>query len=246
MKLSRKTLYSALVLTMLTSASIVPVAQIIPSSTVRAEVKSQPTRPETTTVNIYKLQADSYNIEIVNSNGIANKDGEALPNYDNLGKNVKGLAGVQFKRYKIKDTSQLTDNELKQLTSLELADAKVQTGDLETGISLQQKTDQNGLVTETLDSKTNARYLYVEDVQNSPSNITKAYAVPFILSLPQANSTGTGFLTEINIYPKNVVTDEPKTDKDVKKIRPRRCWLCNRRKIQLVFEINSAFKLRRL
>lgn len=218
MKLSRKTLYSALVLTMLTSASIVPVAQIIPSSTVRAEVKSQPTRPETTTVNIYKLQADSYNIEIVNSNGIANKDGEALPNYDNLGKNVKGLAGVQFKRYKIKDTSQLTDNELKQLTSLELADAKVQTGDLETGISLQQKTDQNGLVTETLDSKTNARYLYVEDVQNSPSNITKAYAVPFILSLPQANSTGTGFLTEINIYPKNVVTDEPKTDKDVKKL----------------------------
>ncbi len=204
--------------TMLTSATVAPVAQIIPSSTVRAEVKSQPTRPETTTVNIYKLQADSYNIEIVNSNGIANKDGEALANYDNLGKNVKGLAGVQFKRYKIKDTSQLTDNELKQLTSLELADAKVQTGDLETGISLQQKTDQNGLVTETLDSKTNARYLYVEDVQNSPSNITKAYAVPFILSLPQANSTGTGFLTEINIYPKNVVTDEPKTDKDVKKL----------------------------
>lgn len=204
--------------TMLTSATVAPVAQIIPSSTVRAEVKSQPTRPETTTVNIYKLQADSYNIEIVNSNGIANKDGEALANYDNLGKNVKGLAGVQFKRYKIKDTSQLTDNELKQLTSLELADAKVQTEDLETGISLQQKTDQNGLVTETLDSKTNARYLYVEDVQNSPSNITKAYAVPFILSLPQANSTGTGFLTEINIYPKNVVTDEPKTDKDVKKL----------------------------
>lgn len=211
-------LYSAMALTMMTSATVAPVAQIIPSSTVRAEVKSQPTRPETTTVNIYKLQADSYNIEIVNSNGIANKDGEALANYDNLGKNVKGLAGVQFKRYKIKDTSQLTDNELKQLTSLELADAKVQTGDLETGISLQQKTDQNGLVTETLDSKTNARYLYVEDVQNSPSNITKAYAVPFILSLPQANSTGTGFLTEINIYPKNVVTDEPKTDKDVKKL----------------------------
>lgn len=218
MKLSRKTLYSAMAFTMLTSATVAPVAQIIPSSTVRAEVKSQPTRPETTTVNIYKLQADSYNIEIVNSNGIANKDGEALANYDNLGKNVKGLAGVQFKRYKIKDTSQLTDNELKQLTSLELADAKVQTGDLETGISLQQKTDQNGLVTETLDSKTNARYLYVEDVKNSPSNITKAYAVPFILSLPQANSTGTGFLTEINIYPKNVVTDEPKTDKDVKKL----------------------------
>ncbi|HEP1529314.1 TPA: SpaH/EbpB family LPXTG-anchored major pilin [Streptococcus pyogenes] len=218
MRLSKKMLYSAMALTMMTSATVAPVAQIIPSSTVRAEVKSQPTRPETTTVNIYKLQADSYNIEIVNSNGIANKDGEALANYDNLGKNVKGLAGVQFKRYKIKDTSQLTDNELKQLTSLELADAKVQTGDLETGISLQQKTDQNGLVTETLDSKTNARYLYVEDVQNSPSNITKAYAVPFILSLPQANSTGTGFLTEINIYPKNVVTDEPKTDKDVKKL----------------------------
>lgn len=218
MAITKKSLYSVMALTMLTGVTIAPVAQLTSRNVVRAEVKSQPTRPDTTTVNIYKLQADSYNTEIVNGNGIANKDGETLTNYDNLGKNVKGLAGVQFKRYKVKDTSHLTDNELKQLTTVELADAKVQTGDLETGISLQQKTDQNGLVTETLDSKTNARYLYIEDVKNSPSNITKAYAVPFVLSLPQANSMGTGFLTEINIYPKNVVTDEPKTDKDVKKL----------------------------
>lgn len=216
MKLSRKTLYSAMAFTMLTSATVAPVAQIIPSSTVRAEVKSQPTRPDTTTVNIYKLQADSYNDQITANNGIQNVDGEKLNSYETLGTSVKGLEGVQFKRYEVKSTSNLSDTELKQLTTVELADAKVGT-DLEQGVSL-TKTNEEGLVSEQLPSSKNVKYLYVEDVKNSPSNITKAYAVPFILSLPQANSTGTGFLTEINIYPKNVVTDEPKTDKDVKKL----------------------------
>lgn len=216
MKLSRKTLYSAMAFTMLTSATVAPVAQIIPSSTVRAEVKSQPTRPDTTTVNIYKLQADSYNDQITANNGIQNVDGEKLNSYERLGTSVKGLEGVQFKRYEVKSTSNLSDTELKQLTTVELADAKVGT-DLEQGVSL-TKTNEEGLVSEQLPSSKNVKYLYVEDVKNSPSNITKAYAVPFILSLPQANSTGTGFLTEINIYPKNVVTDEPKTDKDVKKL----------------------------
>lgn len=202
--------------TMLTSATVAPVAQIIPSSTVRAEVKSQPTRPDTTTVNIYKLQADSYKDQITANNGIQNVDGEKLNSYETLGTSVKGLEGVQFKRYEVKSTSNLSDTELKQLTTVELADAKVGT-DLEQGVSL-TKTNEEGLVSEQLPSSKNVKYLYVEDVKNSPSNITKAYAVPFILSLPQANSRGTGFLTEINIYPKNVVTDEPKTDKDVKKL----------------------------
>lgn len=202
--------------TMLTSATVAPVAQIIPSSTVRAEVKSQPTRPDTTTVNIYKLQADSYKDQITANNGIQNVDGEKLNSYETLGISVKGLEGVQFKRYEVKSTSNLSDTELKQLTTVELADAKVGT-DLEQGVSL-TKTNEEGLVSEQLPSSKNVKYLYVEDVKNSPSNITKAYAVPFILSLPQANSRGTGFLTEINIYPKNVVTDEPKTDKDVKKL----------------------------
>ncbi|VHD79095.1 cell wall surface anchor family protein [Streptococcus pyogenes] len=215
MAFTKKSLYSAMALAMLTGAVIAPVTQITPNSVVRAEVKSQPTRPETTTVNIYKLQADSYTDQITANNGIQNIDGEKVT-YANLGQNVKGLSGVQFRRYEVKSTSNLSDAELKQLTTVELADAKVGT-DLEQGVSL-TKTNEEGLVSEQLPSSKNIKYLYVEDVKNSPSNITKAYAVPFILSLPQANSTGTGFLTEINIYPKNVVTDEPKTDKDVKKL----------------------------
>ncbi|HER9219014.1 TPA: SpaH/EbpB family LPXTG-anchored major pilin [Streptococcus pyogenes] len=215
MAFTKKSLYSAMALAMLTGAVIAPVTQITPNSVVRAEVKSQPTRPETTTVNIYKLQADSYTDQITANNGIQNIDGEKVT-YANLGQNVKGLSGVQFRRYEVKSTSNLSDAELKQLTTVELADAKVGT-DLEQGVSL-TKTNEEGLVSEQLPSLKNIKYLYVEDVKNSPSNITKAYAVPFILSLPQANSTGTGFLTEINIYPKNVVTDEPKTDKDVKKL----------------------------
>ncbi|HHR3331690.1 TPA: SpaH/EbpB family LPXTG-anchored major pilin [Streptococcus pyogenes] len=215
MAFTKKSLYSAMALAMLTGAVIAPVTQITPNSVVRAEVKSQPTRPETTTVNIYKLQADSYTDQITANNGIQNIDGEKVT-YANLGQNVKGLSGVQFRRYEVKSTSNLSDAELKQLTTVELADAKVGT-DLEQGVSL-TKTNEEGLVSEQLPSSKNIKYLYVEDIKNSPSNITKAYAVPFILSLPQANSTGTGFLTEINIYPKNVVTDEPKTDKDVKKL----------------------------
>lgn len=215
MKLSKKLLFSAAVLTMVAGSTVEPVAQFATGmSIVRAAEVSQE-RPAKTTVNIYKLQADSYKSEITSNGGIENKDGEVISNYAKLGDNVKGLQGVQFKRYKVK--TDISVDELKKLTTVEAADAKVGTI-LEEGVSLPQKTNAQGLVVDALDSKSNVRYLYVEDLKNSPSNITKAYAVPFVLELPVANSTGTGFLSEINIYPKNVVTDEPKTDKDVKKL----------------------------
>lgn len=215
MKLSKKLLFSAAVLTMVAGSTVEPVAQFATGMSIVRVAEVSQERPAKTTVNIYKLQADSYKSEITSNGGIENKDGEVISNYAKLGDNVKGLQGVQFKRYKVK--TDISVDELKKLTTVEAADAKVGTI-LEEGVSLPQKTNAQGLVVDALDSKSNVRYLYVEDLKNSPSNITKAYAVPFVLELPVANSTGTGFLSEINIYPKNVVTDEPKTDKDVKKL----------------------------
>lgn len=216
MKLSKKLLYSVAVLTMVAGSTVEPVAQFaIGMSVVRAAEVSRE-RPATTTVNIYKLVGDSFSEDITNNNGIENKDGASLAgSYEKLGTNVKGLGDVQFVRYTVKDLK-VSDDELKSLTTVELADKKLGTW-LKDKKEL-TKTDSSGKVSETLESKTDVKYLYIEDLTKSPSNISKAFAVPFVLSLPQANSTGEGFLQEINIYPKNVQTNEPKVDKDVKKL----------------------------
>lgn len=160
MKLSKKLLFSAAVLTIVAGSTVEPVAQFATGmSIVRAAEVSQE-RPAKTTVNIYKLQADSYKSEITSNGGIENKDGEVISNYAKLGDNVKGLQGVQFKRYKVK--TDISVDELKKLTTVEAADAKVGTI-LEEGVSLPQKTNAQGLVVDALDSKSNVRYLYVED-----------------------------------------------------------------------------------
>lgn len=102
MKLSKKLLYSAMAFTMLTSAIVVPVAQIIPSSTVRAETVA--TRPQKTTVNVYKLQAKDY-AENLKWDGIPNENGEKLSaeQIAKLGTDVTTLDGVTFRAYKVKD-----------------------------------------------------------------------------------------------------------------------------------------------
>ncbi|MBM6540645.1 Cell wall surface anchor family protein [Streptococcus dysgalactiae subsp. equisimilis] len=216
MKLSKKLLYSAVVLATVAGPTVGPVAQFATSGLVVRAAEVSQERPATTTVNIYKLVGDSFSEEIVKNNGIENKDGASLAgNYEKLGTNVKGLGDVQFVRYTVKDLK-VSDDELKSLTTVELADKKLGTW-LKDKKEL-TKTDSSGKVSETLESKTDVKYLYVEDLTKSPSNISKAFAVPFVLSLPQANSTGEGFLQEINIYPKNVQTNEPKVDKDVKKL----------------------------
>ncbi len=192
MKLSKKLLYSVAVLTMVAGSTVEPVAQFaIGMSVVRAAEVSRE-RPATTTVNIYKLVGDSFSEDITNNNGIENKDGASLAgSYEKLGTNVKGLGDVQFVRYTVKDLK-VSDDELKSLTTVELADKKLGTW-LKDKKEL-TKTDSSGKVSETLESKTDVKYLYIEDLTKSPSNISKAFAVPFVLSLPQANSTGEGFL----------------------------------------------------
>lgn len=74
------------------------------------------------------------------------------------------------------------------------------------------------MVVDVLDLKSNVRYLYVEDLKNLFLNIIKVYVVLFVLELLVVNFIGIGFFFEINIYFKNVVIDELKIDKDVKKL----------------------------
>ncbi|VHL97532.1 fimbrial subunit protein [Streptococcus pyogenes] len=78
MKLSKKLLYSAMVLTMLTGATLAPVAQIATGGmVVKAEDTRTPTitQPAITTVNIFKLQGADFSSK---PNGITNENGALI------------------------------------------------------------------------------------------------------------------------------------------------------------------------
>ncbi|HGI7434929.1 TPA: SpaH/EbpB family LPXTG-anchored major pilin [Streptococcus pyogenes] len=204
MKLSKKLLYSAMAFTMLTSATVALVAQIIPSSTVRAETVG--TIPQKTTVKIYKLQADNYTDAVLKDNGLRNENGDVI-DFKNLGRNVRGLSGVTFTAFKITDDA--TKDDLKKLSLKELKQKYNETKVL-------TPTADNGLTTWELAKADNGRYWVVESTK--PETVSNSVAVPFEISFPMSKSDGTGYLTEVNIYPKNVTGEKPKVDKDVTKL----------------------------
>lgn len=73
------------------------------------------------------------------------------------------------------------------------------------------ETDVNGQV--TIPNLPEGNYWVVE---NEKGTITSYRAVPFSLILPFTNLTGDGYLSEINVYPKNTLTDdEPDIEKTV-------------------------------
>ncbi|MFB1291252.1 SpaH/EbpB family LPXTG-anchored major pilin [Streptococcus pyogenes] len=205
MRLSKKLLYSAMAFTMLTSAIVVPVAQIIPSSTVRAEAIA--TIPEKTTVKIYKLQADNYTDEVLKNDGLRNENGSEVE-IGKLGTNVRGLGGVVFTAFKLTDGK--TKEELKNLSIDELQknypNSKI----------LNATANDTGLTTWELTKADNGRYWVVESTK--PETVSNSVAVPFEISFPMSKSDGTGYLTEVNIYPKNVTSETPKSGKDVEKL----------------------------
>lgn len=207
MKLSKKLLYSAMAFTMLTSAIVVPVAQIIPSSTVRAETVA--TRPQKTTVNVYKLQAKDY-AENLKWDGIPNENGEKLSaeQIAKLGTDVTTLDGVTFRAYKVKDQS-LSNDVVKSYATKAKADAANDKLEFVSEVT----TANGGLATFNLDSRTYERYLFVES--NAPETVSSGIAVPFVLTLPISNSKGTGFENEVNVYPKNISGEKPSVGKDV-------------------------------
>lgn len=222
-KLSKKLLYSAMAFTMLTSATVAPVAQIIRSSTVRAETlqdRTQKTIPEATEVVITKLQADDYNDD-VKPNGKANENGLPINNLGELGRNVKPLSDVTFVAYKIPEG--IAEEKVKELkTKQTVVDVEnyLNAQNLQIEKTVLTKTDGNGQTTFTVQKSSYGKYFVVEDMTatGTPETISKAYAVPFTLELPISASDGTGYLTKVNIYPKNVTSSLPKPGKDVKEL----------------------------
>lgn len=202
MKMKHKFLYSAAILTALSAGAVVTtISPLATPTVVEAEVNGTGTTvPTQTTVNIYKLQGDSFN------GLVENKDGQALTTeqIQALGTNVKGLAGVTFKAYKVSDNA--TVETLKAMTEQEL-DAQypnpVTTGE----------TNSDGLVKWTVNQADNGRYWVIES--KKPDTVSSALAVPFEITLPLSASNGTGYLNEVNIYPKNVTSETPKEGKDV-------------------------------
>ncbi|HES1973316.1 TPA: SpaH/EbpB family LPXTG-anchored major pilin [Streptococcus pyogenes] len=220
MKLSKKLLYSAVVLATVAGSTVSPVAQFATSGiVVRAEdtrVPSQ-TQPDKTTVNIYKLQGADFSKQ---PEGIKNENGEPIDITklkDTFGTAVTYLPGVKFKYYKVKNYS-TSDDVLKSIKTVEQADSKTDLLDV-AGAKETEATDQSGKVSIDLPSNDKVKYLFVESSNQDTVNKVVGYtAVPFILHLPVSNSNGKGYYDEVNVYPKNTTVNEPKVDKDVTKL----------------------------
>lgn len=183
------------------------------------------TKPDKTTVNIYKVKADSFDSTKVPADhnlGQLTKD-----QLQQLGKSVDFLAGVKFTYYTV--TKEQFDVLMANPGSYKTAaqvDAKYP------GLTkvTTEATDSKGLVSVEL---AEGYYWFVEDSytppQGSTSSISSSIALPFGLSLPYTNPkditignvtypAGTSYLKTIYIYPKNVVGDEPEVEKDVKEL----------------------------
>ncbi|HEP1276043.1 TPA: SpaH/EbpB family LPXTG-anchored major pilin [Streptococcus pyogenes] len=223
MKLSKKLLYSAVVLATVVGPTVGPVAKFATGmGAVRAEETVLATRtvkgqPETTKVIITKLQADEYNEDVLKNNGITNENGLPLSPKEwnqKLGKNVKPLDGVEFTAYKldgldniehiIKETT--VEGVEKLIGNSEVDKRKVEIG----------QTSNGGQLIWNVAKEKYGRYFVVES--KKPDNVSSAVAVPFEITLPMSESKGNGYLTEVNIYPKNITSDTPKPGKDVEKL----------------------------
>lgn len=184
------------------------------------------TKPDKTTVNIYKVKADSF-------------DGSKVPAEHNLGQLTKDqlagmgskvdfLAGVKFTYYTVtKEQFDVLMADPGKYKTAAQVDAKYPGL---TKVTTEKATDTNGLVSVKLEE---GYYWFVEDSYTPPkdstSSISSSIALPFGLSLPYTNPkditigndtypAGTAYLKTIYIYPKNVVGDEPVIEKDVKEI----------------------------
>ncbi|TDM12285.1 SpaH/EbpB family LPXTG-anchored major pilin [Macrococcus lamae] len=73
------------------------------------------------------------------------------------------------------------------------------------------KTAADG--TTTVPSLAEGFYWFIEDETTA---VKTANAVPFGLELPLTNEAGTGFITDLHVFPKNTLQDLPTIDKDVK------------------------------
>lgn len=85
MKLSKKLLYSAVVLATVAGPTVSPVAQfatgmsVVRAKDVRQVVTDIPTK---TTVNVFKLVSEAYKDDVIKAGGIVNRDGAVISQED--------------------------------------------------------------------------------------------------------------------------------------------------------------------
>lgn len=167
--------------------------------------------PTSTNVNIWKLQADSYNSPRQWDHNGGTLSDEQL---NTLGTNVRGLKGVEFSYWEVSAA---------ELDKLNNAETKPATVDAVNQFLGRKSADgTTGLTAENGKAKTlnlaNGNYWFVES--KTPTNVTTngGHAVPFALTLPQvklvkgddgkfAPAEPTEYLTEVNVYPKNTTTE---------------------------------------
>ncbi|MER0123698.1 SpaH/EbpB family LPXTG-anchored major pilin [Streptococcus sp. ZJ93] len=164
------------------------------------------TIPAKTEVNIHKLKMKEFKTLLENPNGgELTEAGKAK-----IGTDVEPLSGVIFRAYKITDDK--NDAELQGKTEAELDALYTEHEDL-------QATDAQG---KTLWVKNkddyNGEHGYWVIEKSAPDTVSAAFAVPFRIKFPMSKSDGSGFLTKVHVYPKNVTGDEPKPGKDVKEL----------------------------
>lgn len=160
---------------------------------------AQALESRTTIVNIHKVGLSDFQ-----GTPLPNENGEIV-DIDQLGGNANLLPGVTFSAYPIsqedfEDWSENTQNIPSQPTG-----SPAWTG----------TTGESGSVTwsHTLPENQNGQYYAVYETA-SPENVSDSIAVPFVIAFPMTATDGSQ-LTEVNIYPKNIVGNFPTVDKDV-------------------------------
>ena len=170
------------------------------------------TKPDTTSVVVHKLQADSY--KGVPDKGYPHNGGSLTPEQLNtLGTNVKELDGVTFTYYKV------TEEQFKKFLA---APGSYNTTAL---VEAQGLTKAGEITTEggkgaTVNLTEDGYYWFVES--KKPETVSSSIAVPFGISIPVMNQikvgdheVGTVYLKKVHVYPKNVTGTEPTPKKTV-------------------------------
>lgn len=170
------------------------------------------TKPDTTSVVVHKLQADSY--KGVPDKGYPHNGGSLTQEQlDTLGTNVKELDGVTFTYYKV------TEEQFKKFLA---APGKYNTTDLveAEGLTAKGTIKTEGGKGATVDLTEDGYYWFVES--DKPDTVSSSIAVPFGISIPVMNQikvgdheVGTVYLKKVHVYPKNVTGTEPTPKKTV-------------------------------
>lgn len=186
------------------------------------------TKPQTSTVVIHKLAADSYKIaDKINGNGgiIDQKE------FTKLGTNVEPLEGVEFHVYQITDDETWNTMETNKESYKTKTQMETLVGNNKATFIKSEKTGSDGSA--TFSDLAEGNYWFVEGEYKQKKNpgdadkkISNSIAVPFGITLAATNPeevtkggvkhpAGTVYLSTIHAYPKNTIGDVPVPEKTV-------------------------------